>query len=100
MDISDLASKLQHVHFSEVSQMSKQFGHGQMLGEILDKCKSVMQSSLRANPEKASMLGDTRDAGITALLPQELSARRVINHVFDIGHMASFEAGTGPDLQY
>ncbi|OCK76086.1 Nucleotidylyl transferase [Lepidopterella palustris CBS 459.81] len=105
MDISDLASKLQHVSFSEVSQMSDKLGHGHnMLGEILDQCQSAMQDSLKATPEKAALLGDTEGAeasiGIAALLAQELSARRVNDHAFDIGHMTSFEPGTGPDLQY
>jgi arginyl-tRNA synthetase len=104
MDMSDLASKLQHVHFSEVSQMSKKLGHGHMLGEILDQYQSAMQDSLKANPEKAGLLGDAEEAvaaiGITALLTQELSARRANDHAFDISQMTSFEPGTGPDLQY
>ncbi|KAH8588291.1 arginyl-tRNA synthetase [Bisporella sp. PMI_857] len=104
MDMSDLASKLQHVHFSDVSQMSKKLGHGHMLGEILDQCQSAMQGSLNANPEKAGLLGNTEEAvasiGISALLAQELSARRANDHAFDISQMTSFEPGTGPDLQY
>jgi arginyl-tRNA synthetase len=104
MDMSDLAGKLQHVHISKVSQMSEKLGHGHMLGEILDQCQRAMHDSLKANPEKSALLGDSEQAaatlGITALLAQELSARRANDHAFDIGRMTSFERGTGPDLQY
>jgi arginyl-tRNA synthetase len=104
LDMSHLASKLQHVHFSEVSQMSKKLSHGHMLGEILDQYQSAMQESMKANPGKAGLLGDTEEAvatiSITALLTQELSTRRANDHAFDICQMTSFEPGTGPHLQY
>ena len=104
MGMSELASKLQYVHFSEVSQMSENLGQGHMLSDILDQCQSAMLDSLKENPEKAAFLGDSEDAvatiGITALLAQELSARRANDHDFDIKRMTSFEHGTGPDLQY
>jgi arginyl-tRNA synthetase len=104
MDMSDLARKLHHVNFSEVSQMSKKLDHGHMLGEILDQSQAAMKESLNANPDKIELLGDTEEAtatvGINALLVQELSARRSNDHAFDISKMTSFEPGTGPDLQY
>jgi len=104
MDMSDLANKLQHIHFNEVSQMSDKLGHGQTLGEILDQCQSAMRHSLEENPEKAALLGDTEEAtasiGITALLAQELSARKASDHAFDVGRMTSFDLGTGPNLQW
>jgi arginyl-tRNA synthetase len=104
MGMPELASKLQHVPFSKVSQMSEKLGQGHMLGEILDQCHSAMLDSLHANTEKAALFGDTKETvdsiGITAMLTQELSARRLSDHVFDIGWMTSFERGTGPDLQY
>jgi len=104
MDMSDLVSKLQHVHFREVAQMSKKLGHGHMLSEILDQSQIAMQASLKANSEKAALLGDTPEAvagiGITALLSRELSARKGNDHAFDIDQMTSFDAGTGPDIEW
>jgi arginyl-tRNA synthetase len=104
MGMADLSSKLQHVPFSDVSQMSKQSGHRHMLGEILYQYQSAMRNSLEANPDKASLLGGTEEGvstlGVTALLAQELSTRRANNPTFDINHSSSFESGTGPDLQY
>jgi arginyl-tRNA synthetase len=104
MCMSDLASKLHHVQFNDVSQMSDKLDHGHMLGEILDQCQNAMRDSLKANPEKAALLADTDEeiATIvtTALLAQELSSRRAHDRTFDIGWITSFEPGTGPDLQY
>ena len=100
----DLAHKLHHVHFNKGSQMSEKLGHGHMLGEILDQCQSAMHESLMANPKKAALLGDSDESaaaiGISALLTQELSAKRATDHSFDIGKMTSFGRGTGPELQY
>jgi arginyl-tRNA synthetase len=76
-----------------------------MLGDILDQYQNAMEASLKENPEKSALLGGT-DAealtaiGTTALLAQELSAKRASNHPFDISQMTSFEGGTGPELQY
>ena len=104
MDMPDLAHKLEHVSFNEASKMSEKIGRGHMVDEILDQCQRAMHKSLSDNPEKAALLGDNEDTavdvGITALLIQELSAKRSNDHAFDIDKMVSFEYGTGPDLQY
>jgi arginyl-tRNA synthetase len=105
MGMSDLANKLQHVGFSKVSQMSEKLGKKHMLGDILDDCQTAMQYSLKANPEKAALLGGDSDEvakeiAVAALLAQELSSRRTSDHAFDISWMTSFEPGTGPELQY
>jgi arginyl-tRNA synthetase len=101
MGMADLASKLQHVQFNPTSQASAGVD---MLGDVLDQCQTAMEESLQSNPEKATLLGDTKDIaaamGVTALLAQELSTRRLNDHAFDISHTTSFESGTGPDLQY
>ena len=105
MGMSDLSKNLLWISFSESSQMSKQLGEGHMLGDILDQYQTAMEESLKANPEKSTLLGATdKEAlsaiGTTALLAQELAARRASNHAFDISQMTSFVEGTGPDLQY
>jgi arginyl-tRNA synthetase len=103
LGMSDLAHKLQHVHFNKGSQMSEMLGHGHMLDKILDQCQSAMHESLKANPEKAALLGDSDESataiGISALLAQELSAKRTTDHPFAIDKMTSFGRGTGPELQ-
>jgi arginyl-tRNA synthetase len=107
MGMEELARKLQWVNFNEGSQMSKQLGEGEghMLADILDKYQAAMEESLKENSEKSTILGDNEKEalaaiGTTALLAQELAARRASNHAFDINQMTSFQEGTGPDLQY
>jgi arginyl-tRNA synthetase len=104
MDMSDLASKLQYVSFSEAPQMSKNAVHGHMLGEILTPYRTAMQKSLEQHQQKAALLPQDEygamTLAITALLTQELSTRRGNDHAFDIDQVTSFDTGTGPDLQY
>jgi arginyl-tRNA synthetase len=99
MGLSELASKLQHVPFSPGPQVS---AHGDMLGGILERCKTAMQESLEKNPETSTALGEGEEVvaktSTAALLAQEFSTRRATDHTFDITHMTSFEPGTGPDL--
>jgi arginyl-tRNA synthetase len=103
MGMKTLANKLQHISFSEVSQMSKVID-GHVQGEFLNSCQSAMQDSLKANPEKAELLGNTEESvasmAINALMTQELSAKRATDHGFDISRMTSFGHGTGPDIEY
>jgi arginyl-tRNA synthetase len=104
MDMSDLASKLQHFPFSEASEISEKLGSKHMLGDILDQCQAAMKSSLDANPEKASLLGGTAEdadrIAVAALFVQELSAKKDHKHTFDISRLTSFEPGQGPDMLY
>jgi arginyl-tRNA synthetase len=75
-----------------------------MLDKILDQCQSTMHESFKANPKKAALLGDSDESaaaiGISALLAQELLAKRATDHPFTIDKMTSFGRGTGPELQY
>lgn len=77
LGMSDLAHKLQHVHFNKGSQMSEMLSHGHMLDKILNQCQSAMHESLKANPTKAALLGESDESaaaiGISALLAQDIS---------------------------
>jgi arginyl-tRNA synthetase len=104
MDMSDLASKLQHVHFNNVSKMSEKLGHDHTLDEILDQFQKATYESLKIHPEMASLLGLSEESissiAISALVAGELSTRRGQDHAFEVTRMTSFEPGTGPHLQY
>ncbi|KAF3397012.1 Arginine--tRNA ligase, cytoplasmic [Talaromyces pinophilus] len=104
MDMPDLASKLQHVHFSNVSKMSEKLGHGHTLDEILDQVQKATHDSLEMHPDMASVLGHSENSissiAISALVAGELSTRRAQDHAFEVTRMTSFEPGTGPHLQY
>ncbi|KAH8598889.1 arginyl-tRNA synthetase [Bisporella sp. PMI_857] len=101
LDMSELAQKLQHVHFNRGPQTPD---HGHILSDIIDQSKSAMQESLQQNPEKAVILGDSQQSasaiGISALLAQGLSSRRAVDHPLEMGKVTAFERGTVPELQY
>lgn len=100
----DLADKLHHVKFSEVSKMSTSLGKGYKPQAILDKCEEAIVSLVEVDAEKLALLGTSEQASralaTSSLLLQELSARSVSVHAFDTGSMATFKLGSGPDLQY
>ncbi|CAN9416356.1 unnamed protein product [Alternaria alternata] len=104
LDMKELASKLQHVKFSEVSKMAATLGRGYKPQGILDACKEAMTAFSEADAEKLETIGgpdDTKEGLATsALLVQELSTRLTTTHAFDTSTMASFKLGSGPDLQY
>lgn len=104
LDMKDLAGKLQHLRFSEVSKMTAALGKGYKPQAILDSSEDAIQSLPDVDSDKATLLGDyeqTRKAlGISALLIQELSTRATSTHTFDTSALASFKPGSGPDLQF
>ncbi|KAH7401886.1 hypothetical protein DE146DRAFT_716202 [Phaeosphaeria sp. MPI-PUGE-AT-0046c] len=100
----DLANKLQHVKFSEVSKMSASIGRGYKPQAILDKCEEAISSLAEADADKLALLGTSEQASkalaTSSLLVQELAARSVSVHAFDTASMATFKLGSGPDIQY
>lgn len=105
LDMSHLASKLQHVSFNETSKMVEGFGEGHCtLDAILARCKDATREALKLNYEKAATMGDTEETaasvGISAIKAQELSAKKAREHVFDVSRMTSFESGTGPTFRW
>lgn len=104
LDMKDLAGKLQHVRFSEVSKMGVALGKGYKPQAILDACEEATKALPEADVDKAALMGDSEQAakalGISALLLQESATRATSVHAFDTGTLASFKLGTGPELQY
>jgi arginyl-tRNA synthetase len=100
----DLANKLQHIKFSEVSKMAATLGKGYKPQAILDKCENAIATLSESNTDKATFLGSSKQVSeaiaTSALLVQELSTRSSSVHAFDTASMASFKLGSGPDLQY
>ncbi len=104
MGHTDLAAKLKHVNFGKVMGMSSRLGKVELLSDILDKCGSAMHDVMRTNAVKYAQVEDP-DAvadtiGITAVMVQDMSGKRINNYPFDINRMTSFEGDTGPYLQY
>jgi arginyl-tRNA synthetase len=103
LDMKDLASKLQHVRFSEVSKMGNVLGKRYKPQAILDACEASMKSLPDVDEYRAASLISSKRATktltVSALLVQELSTRATSAHVFDTGTIVSFKPGSGPDLQ-
>ncbi|KAI9831330.1 MAG: hypothetical protein M1819_005104 [Sarea resinae] len=104
MGFPDIAAKLQHINFGKVQGMSSRLGNVTLLSDILDECGSAMHEVMRANAAKYAQVEDP-DAvadtlGMTAVMVQDMSGKRINNYPFDIARMTSFEGDTGPYLQY
>jgi arginyl-tRNA synthetase len=101
---SDLAARLQHINFGMVLGMSSRLGNVQLLSDILDQSRDAMHDVMRRNESKYTQLEDpesTAEAvGISAVMVQDMTGKRVNNYPFDITRMTSFEGDTGPYLQY
>jgi arginyl-tRNA synthetase len=104
LDMKDLAARLQHVRFSEVSKMSTALGKGYKPQAILDASEDAMKGLSEADEEKTRLLGASQQAtktlGVSALLLQEAAVRHTSVHAFDTNAFASFKPSTGPELQY
>jgi arginyl-tRNA synthetase len=104
MGRADLAARLQHVNFGKVLGMSSRLGNVQLLSDILDQSRDAMHDVMRRNTAKYAQVEDpeavAEAVGISAVMVQDMSGRRINNYPFDITRMTSFEGDTGPYLQY
>ncbi|KAK7413487.1 hypothetical protein QQX98_007635 [Neonectria punicea] len=101
---SDLASRLQHLNFDRVEGMSSRLGNAKLLSDILDQTGAAMHDVMRRNAEKYAQVPDpeavAEAVGISAVMVQDTSGKRIHDYAFDMARMTSFEGDTGPYLQY
>ena len=100
----ELAKRVQHVNFGKVLGMSTRLGNVTLLSDLLDKTRDAMHEVMKKNEVKYSQVKDP-DAvsdilGISAVMVQDMSGKRINNYPFEINRMLSFEGDTGPYLQY
>lgn len=104
MGYTEVAAKLTHINFGKVQGMSSRLGTVKLLGDILDDCGTAMHEVMRTNVQKYTQVEDPYAVadfvGITAVMVQDMSGKRINNYPFDIKRMTSFEGDTGPYLQY
>ncbi|EFY89412.1 arginyl-tRNA synthetase [Metarhizium acridum CQMa 102] len=88
----DIAKKCQHINF------------GLVLDDILKDCADHMHETMKKNEEKYAQVEDpdaTADTlGISSVMVQDMSGKRINNYTFNMEAMTSFEGDTGPYLQY
>ncbi|KAF2454055.1 hypothetical protein BDY21DRAFT_291811 [Lineolata rhizophorae] len=100
----ELASRCQHINFGLVLGMSTRKGTAKFLDDILKDVGDKMHEVMKSNEAKYVQVEDpdkTADIlGISAVMVQDMTGKRINNYEFDINRMTSFEGDTGPYLQY
>ena len=98
------AKKLTHVNFGMVLGMSTRKGTVVFLDTILEETKEKMHEVMKKNEAKYAQIENPEEiadlVGISAIMIQDMAAKRVNNYNFNMGRMFSFEGDTGPYLQY
>ncbi|KAI0142968.1 arginyl-tRNA synthetase [Xylariaceae sp. FL1272] len=104
MGYKDIATKVQHINFGMVLGMSTRKGTVKFLDDILRDVGDYMHDVMRKNEEKYNQVENpdaTADImGISAVMCQDMTGKRINNYHFDMAMMTSFEGDTGPYLQY
>ncbi|KAF1988735.1 arginyl-tRNA synthetase [Aulographum hederae CBS 113979] len=104
MGRKDIAERCTHVNFGMVLGMSTRRGTAKFLDDILETVGERMHDVMRANQAKYEQVEDpekTADIlGISAVMIQDMTGKRINNYNFDMDRMCSFEGDTGPYLQY
>ncbi|KAK5797059.1 hypothetical protein F5H01DRAFT_385393 [Linnemannia elongata] len=100
----DWAKKVTHLNFGMVGGMSTRKGTVVFLEEILEETRDAMHEVMKKNEHKYAQIEEPLEVadniGISAIMVQDASARRIKNYDFDWKRMFSFEGDTGPYLQY
>ncbi|KAI9837783.1 MAG: hypothetical protein M1819_006717 [Sarea resinae] len=104
MGRKDISEKCQHITFGLVLGMSTRKGTAKFLDDILRDVGDKMHEVMRANQakyeqvENPDQVADT--LGISSVMVQDMSGKRINNYEFSLSRMTSFEGDTGPYLQY
>uniref|UniRef100_A0A060T6X7 arginine--tRNA ligase n=1 Tax=Blastobotrys adeninivorans TaxID=409370 RepID=A0A060T6X7_BLAAD len=98
------AKNLQHVNFGMVQGMSTRKGTVVFLDTILQETKEAMHEVMKKNEAKYAQIENPDEVadlvGMSAVMIQDMQAKRINNYKFDWKRMLSFEGDTGPYLQY
>jgi arginyl-tRNA synthetase len=100
----DIAEKCLHINFGMVRGMSTRKGTVKFLDDILRDVGDKMHEVMRKNQKKYEQVEDPEKVadtlGITAVMVQDMTGKRVNGYDFNLEAMTSFEGDTGPYLQY
>lgn len=98
------AKNCHHISFGLVNGMSTRKGTAVFLQDILDQAQETMHGVMQQNETKYSQIEQPEEVadhvGLSAVIVQDMTARRIKNYTFDWSRMCSFEGDTGPYLQY
>ncbi|KAL8828398.1 MAG: hypothetical protein Q9191_002614 [Dirinaria sp. TL-2023a] len=100
----EVSDKCQHVAFGMVLGMSTRKGTVKFLDDILRDVGEKMHEVMRTNATKYEQVENPEQTadilGITAVMVQDMTGKRINNYEFSLERMTSFEGDTGPYLQY
>lgn len=98
------AKNVIHVNFGMINGMSTRKGQVVFLEDILDDAKAVMHGVMQQNQEKYDQIEQPEEVAdvlaVSAIVVQDMAARRIKDYDFKIERVTRFEGDTGPYLQY
>ena len=98
------ADKCEHIQFGLIQGMSTRNGDVVFLKDILDSVQDETLEIMKKNEHKFKDIEDPKLVadfiGLSAILIQDLQARRILGYTFNWDRMLSFEGSTGPYLQF
>ncbi|CEP62333.1 arginine--tRNA ligase LALA0_S05e03268g [Lachancea lanzarotensis] len=98
------AKDLVHINFGMVQGMSTRKGTVVFLDNILEETRDKMHEVMKTNEAKYAQIENPNEVadlvGISAVMIQDMQAKRINNYEFKWERMTSFEGDTGPYLQY
>jgi arginyl-tRNA synthetase len=98
------AKHMLHINYGLVKGMKTRKGQVVFLDDILDEAKETMHAVMKLNADKYAQVGDpegTSDVlAVSAVVVQDMAARRIKDYAFNIDRVTQFEGDTGPYLQY
>jgi arginyl-tRNA synthetase len=104
MGFPEIAAKCTHINFGMVKGMSTRRGTAKFLDDILRDVGDYMHDVMKKNEDKYKQVDDPKGTadilGISAVMVQDMTGKRVNNYDFDMVRMCAFEGDTGPYLQY
>ncbi|KAF3769683.1 hypothetical protein M406DRAFT_33266 [Cryphonectria parasitica EP155] len=104
MGHKEIAAKCQHINFGMVLGMSTRKGTVKFLDDILRDVGDKMHEVMRKNEDKYAQVENpeaTADIlGISSVMIQDMTGKRINNYSFNMDAMTSFEGDTGPYLEY
>jgi arginyl-tRNA synthetase len=100
----EISDRCQHISFGMVRGMSTRKGTVKFLDDILRDVGDKMHEVMRKNEKKYEQVENPDKVadtlGITAVMVQDMTGKRVNGYDFNLEAMTSFEGDTGPYLQY
>lgn len=98
------AKNMVHINFGMVLGMSTRKGKVEFLEDVLNDAKNTMHEVMKENPAKYAEIADpeaTSDIlAISAIVVQDMAAKRVKDYKWELERVTKFEGDTGPYLQY